>query len=523
MHSERELSHERMKLMLNIIHRTQTPLTLMHNQLEDIASNDLSEPISKKVERVLKHTNHVMECYQNVVALDRMGKEKQNEYSVIEFELFTYMTSVINQCRTYADERNVELKISKNFNYSNCRVNEAIMTAALQCLFTKMIDITPHKGRINIIVSHFNNCWSLRITNCPKLKSKEQRAFLPFLMMMSVGYWWSLRPVRKVIRLHGGKITEVKHGWATTLHIVVPVDSHCGIKKRKKEVNDVGKSNQVAQPDEESGTSEAAKVQKNHQPPHVLLVMADKELSGYLKETLSGFFRMSILAEPDRLSFFSGKQNPDAIIIDEFVNGVYGDQLCSEIKSDAGISSIPVILLINSNDYESYLTHSHSGADRLELRMVNVCRLKVDIQILIENYAIQRERIKKFLADNSSVADSPETVEKSDEDVRFMDKVQELLEKNLSKEGYTVDMLSSDIGVSRTGLYTRIKGMTGKAPIEYMLSYKMDKAKNLLATQQYTITEIATMLGYCDAKYFGKKFKEYYQVAPTKFIGKVVG
>jgi len=85
-------------------------------------------------------------------------------------------------------------------------------------------------------------------------------------------------------------------------------------------------------------------------------------------------------------------------------------------------------------------------------------------------------------------------------------------------EGYTIEMLSASMGMSRTSFYNKMKEVTGKPPVEYMLTFKMERAKTLLASGRYNVTEIAGMLGYCDDKYFGKKFKSFYHVCPTKFI-----
>ena len=46
----------------------------------------------------------------------------------------------------------------------------------------------------------------------------------------------------------------------------------------------------------------------------------------------------------------------------------------------------------------------------------------------------------------------------------------------------------------------------------------MERAEELLTSGHYCVTEVADMLGYCDAKYFGKKFKSFYHVCPTEFI-----
>lgn len=52
--------------------------------------------------------------------------------------------------------------------------------------------------------------------------------------------------------------------------------------------------------------------------------------------------------------------------------------------------------------------------------------------------------------------------------------------------------------------------------------FKMNKAKILLVTQKYTVTEIATYLGFCDAKYFGARFKKFYKVPPTRYIKEIL-
>ena len=79
-----------------------------------------------------------------------------------------------------------------------------------------------------------------------------------------------------------------------------------------------------------------------------------------------------------------------------------------------------------------------------------------------------------------------------------MDKVNKILEKNLSTDKYTIDKLSIDIGMSRTAFYSRIREITGNPPENYIYSFKMDRALKLLASQQYTVSEIAGMLGYCE-------------------------
>ena len=73
--------HEKLRLILNITHKTQTPLTLIHHLLEEIISDSLSESTSQKVKRILRYTSHIMSCYQNIAVFD----DKENELHPVSF------------------------------------------------------------------------------------------------------------------------------------------------------------------------------------------------------------------------------------------------------------------------------------------------------------------------------------------------------------------------------------------------------------------------------------------------------
>ena len=60
--------------------------------------------------------------------------------------------------------------------------------------------------------------------------------------------------------------------------------------------------------------------------------------------------------------------------------------------------------------------------------------------------------------------------------------------------------------------------ITGKPPTNCILEYRMNRAKQLLLTQQYYVTEVAEMVGYCNAKYFGKIFKKHFHVPPSDYL-----
>lgn len=517
------LSHEKLKIAMNMLHTTHTPLILLRNQLEELKTGNLPESLSQQVEEALRYTEYIIYCNQNIVTLNKVNKKILPKTSTANLELSSYITSIVNQCRPYADSRRIQLTVSECSDCVSCRINENIMTAALQHLISKLILGSDLGCCISINITHTTDSWQLQITNC-EIADKRVGKMFPFIPVIFPIYGYSdLWTVRKIIRLHGGKINGYRHGKSFAFQIVIPTDCHCRNQECSAIKHSSTNTKNKAKKSSESDKDDTPNA-KTKDTSHILLVMADGAFRNYLRKALSRYFQISVLKDPNLLKDTVVRQNPDAIIIDDNVNGTNGDALSFRIKTDKMIGYIPVVLLIRAFDNESYLSHLGSGADRLELRTESICRLRANIRMLVENRMVLRERVKLFLSDAVfPMVPTKEEMETENTDQIFMDKVNKILEKNLSTDKYTIDKLSIDIGMSRTAFYSRIREITGNPPENYIYSFKMDRALKLLASQQYTVSEIAGMLGYCDAKYFGKKFKDFYHVCPTDYIKSIIG
>lgn len=481
------LSHEKLKIAMNMLHTTYTPLILLRNQLEELKTGNLPESLSQQVEEALGYTEYIIYCNQNIVTLNKVNKKILPKTSTANLELSSYITSIVNQCRPYADSRRIQLTVSECSDCVSCRINENIMTAALQHLISKLILGSDLGCCISINITHTTDSWQLQITNC-EIADKRVGKMFPFIPVIFPIYGYSdLWTVRKIIRLHGGKINGYRHGKSFAFQIVIPTDCHCRNQECSAIKHSSTNTKNKAKKSSESDKDDTPNA-KTKDTSHILLVMADGAFRNYLKKALSRYFQISALEDPDLLKDTVVRQNPDAIIIDDNVNGTNGDTLSFRIKTDKMIGYIPVVLLIRAFDNESYLSHLGSGADRLELRTESICRLRANIRMLVENRMVLRERVKLFLSDAVfPMVPTKEEMETENTDQIFMDKVNKILEKNISTDKYTIDKLSIDIGMSRTAFYSRIREITGNPPENYIYSFKMDRALKLLASQQYTL------------------------------------
>jgi len=74
-----------------------------------------------------------------------------------------------------------------------------------------------------------------------------------------------------------------------------------------------------------------------------------------------------------------------------------------------------------------------------------------------------------------------------------------------------------ETAMSRTLLYTKIKVHTGFAPNEFIRIIHMNWAMDLLKSGQYTISEIANIVGFHDSKYFSTSFKKFFGKSPSHY------
>lgn len=360
------LSHEKFKIAMNMLHTAHTPLILLRNQLEELKTGNLPEPLSQQVEEALGYAECIIYCNRNIATLNKVNKRIPPKTSTVNLELSTYVTSIVNQCRAHANSRQIRLTVGECSDCVSCRINENIMTAALQHLINKMILISESGCCISINVTHTMNSWQLQISN-NEIAGQRAGKMFPFIPIIFPVYGYSdLWTVRKIIRLHGGKITGCRHGKAATFQIVIPTDCHCQNQSCPVLKHSSAKTKTQIDDSCESPKSDKQNT-KARETSHILLVMADKLFSDYLKKTLSRYFQISVLDNPELLINTAISQNPDAIIIDDNVNGISGDTLSTQIKENKMMGYIPIILLLRTFDSESYLSHLESRADRLEL------------------------------------------------------------------------------------------------------------------------------------------------------------
>uniref|UniRef100_UPI0025BF14A1 helix-turn-helix domain-containing protein n=1 Tax=Bacteroides sp. TaxID=29523 RepID=UPI0025BF14A1 len=107
--------------------------------------------------------------------------------------------------------------------------------------------------------------------------------------------------------------------------------------------------------------------------------------------------------------------------------------------------------------------------------------------------------------------------EMSSVDRKFMDKLMELMEKNMDNGELVVDDFVCELAVSRSVFFKKLKTLTGLAPIEFIKEMRIKRAAQLIETGEFNMTQISYMVGINDPRYFSKCFKSKLGITPTEY------
>lgn len=98
----------------------------------------------------------------------------------------------------------------------------------------------------------------------------------------------------------------------------------------------------------------------------------------------------------------------------------------------------------------------------------------------------------------------------------FLEKALEKLEAKISDGDFTFNQFASEMNVSKTSLYRKLKSVAGLSPCEFIRSVRIKRSAQLLAKHS-NISEVAFAVGFNDSKYFSRCFKSEFGITPTRY------
>jgi len=195
---------------------------------------------------------------------------------------------------------------------------------------------------------------------------------------------------------------------------------------------------------------------------------------------------------------------------DVMMPGRDGYQVCKELKNDIRTNHIPIVLLTARADIDSRISGLEYGADAYLTKPFD----KKELMACLHNLFIQREKLR--LKYQSKLYEKIPKEEVGGVNVKFLNRVIKILEKNYDNEKFRIVDLYLQLGVSRVQLHRKLTALTGQSTSNFIRNFRLHKARKLLLETDKNVSEIAYEVGFADPNYFTRAFTEEQGMTPTE-------
>ena len=205
-------------------------------------------------------------------------------------------------------------------------------------------------------------------------------------------------------------------------------------------------------------------------------------------------------------------ETPDLVLSDVMMPVLDGMAMCRQLKEDAAICHIPVILLTARGSEENQLEGLERGADDYISKPFHMPILQARIRNMLESRRLLRER---FGSEPASVEPSAVTVTSMDE--IFLKRAIETMENHMRDEEFNVEALAAALHMSRSALYLKLKALVGQTPQAFMRTLRLKRGAQLLRNGAGSIGEIAAEVGFWEPTHFSRGFKKQFGMSPSQY------
>lgn len=518
---EKELYDSKINFFTNIAHEIRTPLSLIIGPLEYLIEKTDSDDIYREylgiIEQNYKRLHALVTQLLDFRKVDadayKLSYDSYNVKDAINKVIRIFELSVLQKKVTIDISSIPEEMMIVTDEEAFIKIISNLLSNALKYA-KSMIQIAVVEMDMEIVITITDD--GIGITN--EEKDKIFKAFYQVKTNSKInklGIGIGLHMTRSLVQLMNGKIEVADRSdgeSGVSISVYLPKQMVILPEQPVRKVEDmIIQENNMEEMEELELTT--GHTQDSPGKRYGVMVVDDNpEILDFLSRILSEeYFVISASSGEEALRILE-KNNIDLVICDVMMDKMDGFEVCSKIKSNINISHIPVILLTAKTDTESKIKGLDAGADAYIEKPFSPIHLKAQLC----NLLLKRERLQKDFAALPFTDLRTTTHNKLDEE--FMERCTEIILHNIEDPSFSVNILAQELNMSRTSLFTKIKGIIGMTPNDFIKTTRLKKACKMMMEGKYRITEIGFLVGFSSSSYFAKCFQKQYGMLPSEFL-----
>ncbi len=514
----KELDEFKTRFYANITHEFRTPLTVISGMTDELKEN-YKKDTDIKINLIKKNSEGLLLLVNQMLDLSKLQAGKA-ENKLQQSDIIIYLKYLVEAHASFAKMKNVGLQFYSEEEELFMDFDAKKMEKVLNNIISNAIKFTPDYGKILVVAKQFklyeNPFLEIKIKDTGIGISKEQ---LPYIfdrfhqanpIHENQGSGIGLALAKELVGVMDGEIkveSELDKGTVFNLHFPIknnaPVISiNVGSVPSPADIGaDVLKNENTEQPPVLNGDL-----------PILLIIEDNSDVVYYLKTCLENNYQIFNSGNGKAGIEKAQEVLPDIIISDVMMPEMDGFEVCKILKTDERTDHIPIILLTAKATTEDKLMGLQYGADAYLTKPFEKEELLVRLEKLREvRKKLQLKYSGELISENSEIRTS-----ENKEDL-FIEKAEKIILEHLEDEGFSIHQLSRKLLLSRSQAHRKIKALTGMSPAIYIRHIRLQKAKELLASKDLTISEVAYQVGFKTPVYFSQVFKEVVGVSASEW------
>jgi signal transduction histidine kinase/ligand-binding sensor domain-containing protein/DNA-binding NarL/FixJ family response regulator len=521
-----EVDEIKSRFFANISHEFRTPLTLILGPLKEVIKKISDEEIksvmrliNRNAKKLLSLVNQLLDISKLESGNMKLETEPQNIVPLINNILLTFST--------FAESKRIKAKFTSADKEIIVYIDKDKIEKIITNILSNAFKFTPEGGEVEVSINKDNKDVNIiiRDTGIGITEEKLSRIFDRFFQVDGShtreyeGSGIGLSLTKELIELHKGQIeVESKAGKGSIFTVKIPLGTN---HLKQEEINKKPKSfnsavnrqpyENIIDADEKNEDENVSEFPEKDSLPLLLIVEDNSDVRKYVKDNLKNEYRIIQALDGAEGWNKSTEYIPDLIISDIMMPNLNGFELCRDLKTDERTSHIPVILLTAKATIQDKIEGFETGADEYLMKPFEPQELKARIKNLIA----QRKRLHEHFRREGIL--EVNRLEITSVDKKFLQKVYEIINENISDAGFTNEMFAEKLAISRSLLYKKITSLIGDSPRELIKRIRLHKAAELIERKFGNLSEIALEVGFENPAYFSETFKKQFGVAPSQY------
>ena len=531
-----EIHQVQLQFFTNISHEFRTPLSLILGPLEKLMKENIQPSISHYYSTMNRNAQRLLSLINELMDFGKL-ESGALRLTVMKGNLPSFLHEIAEEFHDWADQKEIDFTVNVGGASSpDTWFDRQVLEKIVLNLLHNSFKYTKNGGHITLEILPSLPAFTPSFANELILKNDLRSKVYAYIRVADNGIGISKESIRhlferyyritdshlgsgiglafvkSLVQLHKGDIfvySERLKG--TEIIIGIPVDEG-DYKKEERRAAGFTAGGVRLEGFQESPPEIPQSSHTIAMAESILLVEDNDELRQFLRESLEPHYKVMEAADGREGLAKAKATYPGLIISDVIMPGMNGIDFCRAVKQDLDTSHIPFLMLTARSALASQVEGLDSGADYYFAKPLNMELLLLTIRNRFEQSRKQRERYTR-----ESHIQAMELVH-SEIDKDFMVRLLAVIDSQMINPDFDIEYLCSQMGMSRTKLYQKIKNITGQSIGEFIRVLRLKKAVELMTHEDISLTEVMYSVGIQTQSYFTKAFKKEFGKTPSQFL-----